>query len=168
MMDEMRSGTRTQHKRRWTPKGHRPVCKVKLGYEFTYLYAALAPATGKLIALLLPDMTKACFTLFADHVRKETKALHGPHKIVLVADGAGAHQQSVCTQRGMAFQSLPAGCPQLNPVERFFEELRKELSNRVFESIKEVENFISKILKKYFDHPEALVQLCHYPYIRDA
>jgi len=52
MMDEMRSGTRTQHKRRWTPKGHRPVCKVKLGYEFTYLYAAMAPATGKLIALL--------------------------------------------------------------------------------------------------------------------
>lgn len=54
MQDEMRAGTRTELKKRWTPKGHRPVGKVRLGYRFCYLYAAIAPATGKLIALLLP------------------------------------------------------------------------------------------------------------------
>ena len=61
--------------------------------------------------------------------------------------------------------------PELNPVERFFEELRKELSNQIFKDIDEVEGFICKILKKYFDHPESLVSRLrrdHYPYIRDA
>ena len=61
---EMRTGTRTEIKRRWTPVGHRPVCRIKLGYEFSYLYAALAPVNGQLIALLLPEMTGASFQLF--------------------------------------------------------------------------------------------------------
>jgi len=30
-------------------------------------------------------MTKASFSLFADHLKKETQALHGTHKIILVA-----------------------------------------------------------------------------------
>ena len=168
MQDEMRTGTRTECKRRYAPRGHRPVCKVKLGYAFSYLYAAIAPATGKFIALLLPDMTKASFSIFVDHFKKETKALHGSHKVVLIADKAGSHQNSVCAQRGIAFELLPTACPELNPVERFFEELRKELSNHVFDTIRRLENYLCKILKKYFDHPEALVQLCRYPYIRDA
>ncbi len=164
----MRAGTRTECKQRWAAKGRRPVCKVKLGYEFTYLYAAIAPASGKLIALLLPDMTKDSFSIFIEHFKEETKALHGNHKVVLIADGAGSHQPGVCEQRGIAFEKLPTGCPELNPAERFFEELRKEMSNRVFATIRQVENYLCSILKKYFDHPEKLVQLCHYPYIRDA
>jgi transposase len=168
MSDEMRAGTRTECKRRWTPRGHRPVCKVKLGYEFCYLYAAIAASTGKLIALLLPDMTKDSFRIFIDHFKRQTKILHGNHKVVLIADKAGSHQKSVCEQRGIAFEPLPTACPELNPVERFFEELRKELSNRIFGTIRQVENYLCKILKKYFDYPETLVQLCHYPYIRDA
>ena len=166
--DELRTGTSTECNQRWAAKGHRPVCKVKLGYEFTYLYAAIAPASGKLIALLLPDMSKASFALFVEHFKKETKAAHGNHKVLLIADGAGAHQPSVCEQRGIAFEKLPTGCPELNPAERFFEELRKEMSNRVFDTIRQVENYLCRLLRKYFDHPETLVQLCHYPYIRDA
>ncbi len=81
LQDEMRSGTRTECKKRWAAKGHRPVCKVKLGYEFTYLYVAVNPATGKLIALLLPDMTKASFALFVEHFKKQTKAVHGNHNV---------------------------------------------------------------------------------------
>jgi transposase len=168
MHDEMRAGTRSQCSRRWTPKGHRPVCKVKLGYEFTYLYAAIAPALGTLMALLLPDMTKASFSLFLEYFQQQTKALHGTHKVVLIADKAGAHQKSVCEQRGIAFERLPTGCPELNPVERFFEEVRKELKDHIFATIQEVEDYLCHILKKYFDYPQSLVQLCHYPYIRDA
>ena len=143
------------------------MCKVKLGYEFSYLYAAVAPATGKFIALLLADMTKASFSLFMDHFQKETKRLHRHHKVVLIADKAGAHQNSVCAQRGITLQPLPRGCPELNPVERLFEELRKELSDRIFDTIRKLENYLCKILIKYFEHPETLVQLCYNPYMRD-
>jgi transposase len=161
----MRTGTRTQSKRRWTPKGHRPVCRVKLGYEFCYLYTAIAPATGNLIALLLAEMTKECFEIFVEHFQKQTRALHGHWPVVLICDQAGAHQNSVCAQKGIALESLPTACPELNPVERFFEELRKELADHIFDNIKQLENYLCKVLKKYFSHPETLVQLCHYPYM---
>lgn len=164
----MRAGTRTECKKRWAAKGHRPVCKVKLGYEFTYLYAAINPASGRLIALLLPDMTKASFALFMEHFRQQTKAVHGTHKVLLIADGAGAHQREVCEQWGIAFEKLPPRCPELNPVERFFQELREELSNEVFDNIAVLEKRLCKVLKKYYDQAQTLVQLCHYGYIRDA
>jgi transposase len=137
-----------------------------LGYEFTYLYCAIAPVTGRLIALLLPDMSKECFELFMDHFKQQTRAQHGHHPVVIITDKAGAHQKKVGELRGIAMEHLPRGCPELNPVERFFEELRKELADHIFDNLKQVEMFLSKILKKYWQHPEAIIQLCHYPYIR--
>ena len=40
--DEMRSGTRTVLKKRWSAMGHRPSGKQRIGYEYVYLYAAIA------------------------------------------------------------------------------------------------------------------------------
>lgn len=162
----MRSGTRSQSKRRWTPKGHRPVCRVRLGYAFTYLYAAIAPAAGRLIALLLPDMSKASFAVFVEYFRRQTQAVHGSCPVVLLADQAGAHQKSLCEKRNVTLEHLPRGCPELNPVERFFEELRKQLSNKIFTTIEQVEDHLCNLLTLYFDHPKKLVQLCYYPYMR--
>jgi transposase len=164
----MRSGTRSQCKSRWTPGGYRPLCQLKLGYEFCYLYAALCPFNGHLIALLLPDMTKESFCVFADYFATQTKALY-PHKpIVLIADQASTHQHALCTQRGFTLVHLPTASPELNPVERLFEELRKQLSNQVFENMEAVENHLCQILKQYFHHPQQIIQLCRYPYIRTA
>lgn len=166
--DEMRAGTRTECKRRWTSKGHRPVCKVKLGYEFCYLYTAIAPQSGHLLALILPEMTKECFELFMDFFKEQTTKLYQDNPVLLLADKAGSHQQAVVTKRGIGWEPLPTACPELNPVERFFEELRKELSNDVFETIEQVEERLSETLKKYWDNPQVLIQLCNFPYIRSS
>ena len=85
-----------------------------------------------------------------------------------MADKAGAHPSSVCEQHALAFEPLPTGCAELNAVECFFEEVRKELKDHIFDTIEEVEDFVCQLLKKYFDQPQTLVQLCPYPYIRDA
>ena len=55
----------------------------------------------------LPAGRQASFTIFADHFKQETKAVHGHHKVVLVADKAGAHQESICKQRGIVLEPLP-------------------------------------------------------------
>ena len=162
----MRSGTRTDLKRRWTPKGHRPICKVKIGYEFVYLYAALNPYNGHLIALLLPYMTKQCFEIFMAHFEKETQLKYGENKILLIADGATNHQQSIIQTNRIDLVKLPTACPELNPAERFFEQLRAELSNQVFKSTEEVEFFLCDILAKYFDNPQLISSLTHFPYLR--
>lgn len=164
----MRTGTRTELKRRWGPQGHRPITKVKIGYEFVYLYAALNPYTGKLIALLLPRMTKECFGIFMDYFAQQTQEIYGTQKILLIGDGASNHQQDVIKSELIKLEKLPAACPELNPAERFFEELRTELSNQVFEEIDAVEKFLCQILKKYFQNPDRVAKLTCFPYIRNV
>lgn len=164
-MDEMRTGTRTELKRRWTPQGHRPVCKVKLGYEFSYLYAALAPVKGVLIALLLPDMTTECFTVFFQFFEKEVEAFYPKGKILLILDQASTHQLKTAKDSRVVLHYLPVAAPELNCAERFFEEIRKPLSNRMFQTIDDVEEFLCEALNKYYQTPKLIIQLCHYPYM---
>ena len=109
---------------------------MKVGYEFCYLYAALCPSTGPLVCLILPDMTNASFCLFCTFFSAQVRALWGSTPVLLIADGAGAPQREVCLENGIALQRLPPYCPELNPVERFFEELRKDLSNQVYKTLK--------------------------------
>ncbi|MBD0299924.1 MAG: transposase, partial [Nitrososphaera sp.] len=123
--DAMRTGTRTELKRRWTPVGHRPLCKVKLGYEFTYIYAALAPVRGHLIALLLPDMTGDSFQLFLEFFETQVKKLYRRRKVLLILEQASAHHYKTAKNCQVVLHYLPVASPELNCVEGFFEEIRK-------------------------------------------
>jgi transposase len=163
--DEMRSGTRSQCKSRWSYKGRRPICKMKLGYEFCYLYTALCPSTGHLLALILPDMSKDSFCIFCRFFSEQVNVSQNP-PVLMIADGAGAHQKQVCLKEGFYLEHLPTACPELNPVERFFEEVRKEMSNQIFDTIENVEQHLSQVLKKYFHNKNKIIQLTNYPYIR--
>lgn len=168
----MRYGTRTQLKRRWTPRGHRPECVVKIGYEFGYLYTAICPFTGDLFALLMPSMKKECFEIFGRefeaHLRKR-QPLPPPEteeEVLLILDGAGSHQASALGAASLLqLEKLPPACPELNPVERFFQELRRELSNQIFETTNAVEKKIQEVLKKYWDEPNLIIRLTSYSYI---
>ena len=166
----MRSGTRSQCKRRWTPRGHRPKCRMKLGYEYCYLYAALNPYTGSLFSLILPDMTKDSFCVFTDPFSRYLDERYRVNneqrnKVLLIADRAGAHLEELCTNQGFDFKKLPAVSLELNPVERFFEELRKDLADHVFDTIEQVEEHLTTILQKYYQNPQMIIQLTQYPYI---
>lgn len=162
--DEMRYGTRTQYKRRWGPRGHRPRCEVKLGYEYGYLYCLLCPLTGELFCLFLPSMEKRCWERFVSEFEKWLGAQRG--ETLLVVDGTGSHQSDVLSAKScLRLEKLPAASPELNPVERFFEALRRELSNRIYESLEEIEERLRELLEKYWREPKLVKSLTGYPYI---
>ena len=158
----MRYGTRTQLKRRWTSVGHRPHCPVKIAYEFGYLYCAICPFSGDFFCLLLPSMKKQCFEIF---LREFQQHLGAAAETLMILDGAGAHQENAVGENfNLKLQKLPAACPELNPVERFFQELRKELANQVFETIAAVEEKIQQLLEKYWSEPNLIIRLTSFPY----
>jgi hypothetical protein len=112
-------------------------------------------------------MTKESFCVFADYFATQTKALYPDKPVVQIADQAST--QSTCpmyTKRFYPDASASTAPPELNPVKHLFQELRKQLSNHVFENIEEVEIHLCQILKQYFHHPQQIIQLCRYPYIR--
>ncbi len=60
---------------------------------------------------------------------------------------------------------LPSYSPQLNPVERFYGEIRKSTANRVFQSIDIQENIISKEVALWMGDTQKTKQLCGYSWI---
>lgn len=167
-MDEMRYGTRTDSKRRWTRQGRRPKCPVKLGYEWGYLYLAVAPFSGDVFACFATHLDKDCFThfgeLFKEHL--STKQINAP-KFILIGDGATAHQQK-CLPKEIEWVKLPTACPELNPAERFFKELRSILSNRIFQSKKEVEQVLKYWIKQYQKDPQKVIKLTKFSFLEYA
>ena len=157
----MRVGTRTDLGRRWTPSGVRPVGRQKIGYEYLYLYVSLKPLTGEVFALFLPRLDKECFGIFA---RERSKQLE--RKTLMIADGATAHR--LAETENLQLSRLPSYAPELNPVERFFEEIRRKLKFRVFETLAEAEKYVSEALEEFLNDAERVKSLTLYPYIKYA
>ena len=62
--DEARFGRVSIPRRCWAPPGIRPRAPRQMIREYTYVYAAVAPAEGKMTALVLPGTTTALRHLF--------------------------------------------------------------------------------------------------------
>jgi transposase len=54
---------------------------------------------------------------------------------------------------------LPAYSPELNPVERFFQELRRKWKFRVFNSLEEAESYVSEALTEFLMDAERVKSL---------
>ncbi len=145
---------------KWSPIGHRPNGKQKIGYEYLYLYVSIKPFPGELLAMFLPRPDKECFALFAEQLGRTSQA-----RLLMIADGATAHRLE---NEKIELVKLPAYAPETNPVERFFEQLRKELELCVFESLDQAEEYLTKVLQKYYEQPELVKSLTLYPYIKHA
>lgn len=89
------------------------MCRIKVGYEFTYIYAALAPVRGHLIALLLPDMTGESFQRFVQFFEAQVKKLYPRGKVLLVLDQASAHRCSITQSSKVVLHYLPVASPEL-------------------------------------------------------
>lgn len=157
--DELRYGTRTDATRRWMPLGERPLCRVRIGYQFGHLFTALCPYTGDVFAMLLPNLNKECFQLFTQQFMQHTN-----QATTLILDRASAHRYSQLPN-DLQLLFLPTACPELNPVERFFKEIRKELKCRLFDSIQQVEQRLEQILQKYFQKPQLVINTSLFPYL---
>lgn len=158
----MRVGTRTELGRKYAPCGTRPVGRQRIGYEYLYLYVSIKPVTGEVFACFLPRLDKICFNLF---IAERSKQLRRP--TLLIVDGAGAHRLEEENPL-LKLSKLPAYSPELNPVERFFQELRRKLKFRVFESLEAAEKFVSEALSEFLTDAERIKSLTQYPYIKSA
>lgn len=158
--DELRAGTRTELGRKWTPMGHRPVAPVKIGYENVYLYLTLCPFTGEGFAAFLPKLDGEQFGWFIEQVQAGIG-----QKTLFIADGATAHKAELFDKEKLTFVRLPAACPELNPVERFFKEIRRGLKNRVFASLEQAQEKIQQVVEKLADQ---VISLTCFPYLKNT
>ena len=66
--DEGRFGRVSIPRRAWAPPGVRPCAPHQIVREYTHVYAAVAPAEGKMTSLILPSADTEMMSLFLEHV----------------------------------------------------------------------------------------------------
>jgi transposase len=93
-------------------------------------------------------MDSGCLQSFLDRLSETYPENH----LLVVLDGAPSHrsEQIVCPDN-VDFLRLPAYSPELDPVERWFQEFRRELSNRAFETVELLQEALGQALLPYWE-----------------
>jgi transposase len=166
-MDEARIGQKGRLCHRWWLKGHRPPGRRDRRFEWAYLFAAVEPATGAEVALVLPEATTATMGLFlAELAAGLPEDVHA----VLVLDRAGWHgAKALEVPAGVTLVHLPPYSPELNPVERVWLYLRERfLSLRVLADYRAIVEACCDAWNRLVAEPVRLRSLCGQPWIRKA
>jgi hypothetical protein len=164
-MDEARVGQKGRPCHRWWLRGRRPPGRCDGRFESAYIFAAVAPATGADVALVLPEVTTGAMNLFlAEFAAGLPGDVHG----ALVLDGAGWHGgHGLTVPANVTRVPLPPYSPELNPVERVWLYLRERfLSLRVFADDRALVDACCEAWRRLVAEPGRLRSLCDQPWIR--
>jgi transposase len=160
----MRYGLISNYRRSWSPVGVRTIIDNQQAFKNGYLFSAVAPLSGDSFHFIgFEENTSYAVAIFFDEMEKKF-----PNKdIVIILDNAPSHRPKIVRERKrITCVSLPSYSPELNPAERFFEEVRKSTADRIFKSLSEQEEIISSFVKKFTDDFEKMKQLLCYDWIR--
>jgi hypothetical protein len=132
--DEARVGQQGTITRVWAKRGSRPRAPRDRRYRWAYLFGAVCPARGVGAALVLPEANIAAMNL---HLAEISRCVAPDAHAVVVADGAGWHQQGgrLVVPDNITLLHLPPYAPELNAMENVWEYLRANwLSHRVWDT----------------------------------
>jgi transposase len=94
---------------------------------------------------------------------------YADHRLVVVLDNAPSHlSKEVMVPQNVSLLALPAYSPELNRVERWFEEFRRALANRVFETIGSLQDALTRVLEPYWEQPACLRSLTGFSWWTEA
>jgi len=159
----MRYGLISNFRRSWSKVGERTIIDSQQSYENRYLFSAVSPLSGDSFHISSVD---GFDTLGAHTFLLELKKVHPDKLVIVVWDNAPCHKPKIHREiPGLIILFLPPYSPELNPTERFFEELRKATANQIFKTIDEQEKAIEEKLNRLADNTESMKQLLGYEWI---
>lgn len=164
VQDEARFGLHEGITRRFiTSPGVKPHQPVLPRYESFWLFGAAEPTTGESFFYEMPALDSACFQVFLD----EFSRAYPDSLNVLVIDGAPAHTaQSLSVPTNVVLFRLPPYCPELNPMERVWQDLRKRLNIELPADLGDLIGDVARVVCEYT--PKILASITGFPYLRDA
>lgn len=159
--DEGRFGLQPVTGRCWALKGRRQYTRVRTGYKSFYIYAGISPQTGEGFVLFLPWVNTDIMNVYMQEL---SRAYHNK-KLMLIFDQAGWHKsKDIQIPENIQVEQLPPYSPELNPVEKLWQWLRRQVCrNRLFESEENLMNELSSALNGLSN--EQLKQLCNCNYL---
>ncbi|HEV3049947.1 MAG TPA: IS630 family transposase [Longimicrobium sp.] len=164
MEDEARFGLHESVTRRCiTAPGIKPHQLVLPRYEYFWIYGAAEPATGESFFLEMPALDSICFQVFLD----EFSRAYPTTLNVLVLDGAPAHiAHALRIPENVVLFRLPPYCPELNSIERLWQDFRKRLGVDLPAGLRSLADDVARVVCEYT--PQVIASITGYPYLRRA
>ncbi len=150
-------------RRSWSKKGERTVYQNQQEFSNRYLYSAIDPISGETFHLMdFDDASTNQTDVFLSALQEKFPNDH----LVIVWDRAPFHRSQSLKRKHMTLVSLPSYSPQLNPVERYFGEMRKVTANQIFrDGMEALSKIVEQGILTLSKNIEAMKTLTGYPWI---
>ena len=154
----MRLGLQGRVRRIWASRGVKVVQKVQFVFEWSYLLLGVNPLTGELQWDWMESMRQ-------EHL---VPALGQWDLEGVIWDGASSHRGKETAALPLKSIFQPAYSPELNPVERVFEELRRGVEGRIYPTLAAKQQAVESILQELTADPARVKHLVGWNWIREA
>lgn len=161
--DESRFGLLPIPRRRITLPGIKPISPVQFQFECYYRYGAVEPKTGESFFLELPNLNAQCFQTYLDEF---SKAYADSFNVMILDRGKFHQAQRLKIPHNVALVFIPPYSPELNPIERLWEDIKDEISDELYPTIQALTDRVASILNRYTK--EEIQSLTSYPYLIEA
>ena len=161
--DESRLGLHTLGGRRITGLGVKPVGPWQWKFEAFWLYGAVDPWSGESFILEFSHADTACFQCFLEEL--SARYAHEFH-IIHLDRGRSHTAKKLEIPDNILLLFQPPYSPELNPIERLWQHLKKDLRWQLFSTLEQLRERIKSLLNQ-LTH-EVVLSLTGWDYIRDA
>jgi transposase len=161
--DESRFGLLPIQRRRITMTGVKPLGTVQYRFETFYVYGAVEPTTAESFFLELSYLNSTNFQIFLN----EFSQGHQETLNLILMDNGSCHTAiSLVIPDNVVCLFLPPYSPELNPIERVWQDVKAQLAWLIATTLEELEHRVAMIITQY---PRATIRsLTSYPYFVHA
>jgi transposase len=161
--DESRFGLMTVLRRGITLAGVKPIGAYQHRFVYRYCYGLVEPLAGDKFFVTAPQVN----TLFFEFLLQEFSR-HEPQVFkIIFLDKAGYHRaKHLQVPENIRLVYLPSSNPELNPIERFWRDMKDKVAFHNFKDEQELEAWITTTTNNY--SKEQISSLTGYDYILNA
>lgn len=115
-------------------------------FKNTYLFGAFSPINGDKLLLEMPFCNTECFEVFIKELSHQNK---DEFKILFLDNGAFHKAKRLEIPNNIALCFIPPYSPELNPAEKIWAFIKKRITNKVFKTLEDLQDFLSSIIKTH-------------------
>ena len=142
-----------------TACGVKPIGQWQWLFKAFWLYGAVEPATGESFFLELSHVDTDCYQRFLDEF---SQAYPDTLNILQVDNGRFHTSKDLRVPENIILLFQPPYCPELNPIERLWEHLKKDLKWSSFKTLEQLQIKVEQLLAELT--PELIASITGYPF----
>lgn len=159
--DEMKIGLIGQVRKCWCPRGIKLRQRVQMERECCWLALAADCEEGRLFVSPIANMKSESVAVAVEDWKSAGVG-------AIVWDGAKGHRGPEVRELGVKLISQPPGSPELNPMERLIEEVRRSTEGKVYGSLQAKVDVALAALADFSSDPDRLKRLVGWEWIAQA